>query len=124
MTFVEDEIASQPACWAAAVEQAASSLLPSDGERVAVVGCGTSWFVAQAYAALREAAGRGETDAFAASETPADRGYARIVAITRSGTTTEVLGLLDRVRGRVPTLAITADDGHGGAVTKTVALTV
>ena len=29
--------------------------LPRPGERVAVVGCGTSWFMAQAYAALREA---------------------------------------------------------------------
>ena len=110
MTFVEDEIASQPACWEQAVTHSASPMLPRSGERVAVVGCGTSWFVAQSYATLREAAGRGETDAFAASETPAGRGYDRIVAITRSGTTTEVLDLLDRMRGRVPTLAITADD--------------
>jgi fructoselysine-6-P-deglycase FrlB-like protein len=109
MTFVEDEIASQPDCWAAALELAASPLLPAAGERVAVVGCGTSWFVAQCYATLREAAGLGETDAFAASEAPADRSYDRLVAISRSGTTTEVLELLDRVNG--PSLAITADPG-------------
>jgi fructoselysine-6-P-deglycase FrlB-like protein len=109
MTFVEDEIASQPDCWAAALELAASPLLPAAGERVAVVGCGTSWFVAQCYATLREAAGLGETDAFAASEAPADRPYDRLVAISRSGTTTEVLELLDRVNG--PSLAITADPG-------------
>jgi fructoselysine-6-P-deglycase FrlB-like protein len=65
--------------------------------------------VAQAYAALREAAGLGETDAFAASEMPADRPYDRLVAITRSGTTTEVLELLRRVS--TPTLAITAAGG-------------
>jgi fructoselysine-6-P-deglycase FrlB-like protein len=111
MTHVEDEIASQPDCWLAAVEQAdpATPLLPRTGERVAVVGCGTSWFVAQAYAALREAAGLGETDAFAASEALVERGYDRVLAITRSGTTTEVLDLLARVRGRIPTAAITAD---------------
>jgi fructoselysine-6-P-deglycase FrlB-like protein len=111
MTHVEDEIASQPDCWLLAVERAqpATPLLPRAGERVAVVGCGTSWFVAQAYAALREAAGLGETDAFAASEAPVERAYDRVLAITRSGTTTEVLDLLERVRGRIPTAAITAD---------------
>ena len=42
----------------------ADELGRNDGASVAVVGCGTSWFVAQAYAVLREAAGHGETDAF------------------------------------------------------------
>lgn len=79
------------------------------GERVAVVGCGTSYFMAQAYAALREGTGGGETDAFAASEFPHGRAYDRILALTRSGTTTEVLDLLERTRGRTRTTAITAD---------------
>ncbi|MFC9977005.1 SIS domain-containing protein [Spirillospora sp. NPDC127200] len=105
------EIASQPACWAraAAPEAAVAAALPRPGERVAVVGCGTSWFIAQSYAALREAAGQGETDAFAASEAPLERGYDRLLALSRSGTTTEVLAALDRVRGRMATSAITAD---------------
>jgi fructoselysine-6-P-deglycase FrlB-like protein len=109
--FVHTEIMSQPGCWRRAVEVAARSqeLLPRDGERVAVAGCGTSWFMAQAYAWLREATGRGETDAFAASEMPRGRRYDRLLAITRSGTTTEVLELLHQVRGRQPTLAVTAD---------------
>jgi fructoselysine-6-P-deglycase FrlB-like protein len=109
--FVQTEIMSQPGCWRRAVEVAARSreLLPRDGERVAIVGCGTSWFMAQAYASLREATGRGETDAFAASEMPRGRHYDRLLAITRSGTTTEVLELLHQVRGRQPTLAVTAD---------------
>jgi fructoselysine-6-P-deglycase FrlB-like protein len=77
---------------------------------VAVVGCGTSWFMAESYARLREAAGAGETDAFAASEMPAGRRYDRVVALSRSGTTTEVLDLLQRLRGAgTPTTAITAD---------------
>ncbi|MFC7533959.1 SIS domain-containing protein [Actinoplanes sp. GCM10030250] len=83
--------------------------LPRAGERVAVVGCGTSWFIAQAYAALRETSGQGLTDAFPASEFPAGRHYDRVLALTRSGTTTEVLELLARLRGRVHTVAVTAD---------------
>ncbi|WP_243726217.1 SIS domain-containing protein [Actinomadura rubrisoli] len=107
----ETEIASQPDRWRRAAASAAgfAPVLPRPGERVAVVGCGTSWFVGQAYAALREAAGQGETDAFAASELPAGRAYDRLLALTRSGTTTEVLDVLHRVRGTVPTVAITAD---------------
>ena len=109
--FVHAELRSQPDCWRRAVEVAAQSqgLLPQNGERVAVVGCGTSWFMAQAYASLRESAGQGETDAFAASELPRRRRYDRLLAITRSGTTTEVLTLLHQVRGRQPILAVTGD---------------
>ncbi|MFC1414284.1 SIS domain-containing protein [Streptacidiphilus sp. N1-12] len=105
------EIASQPVCWRQAAETlpAHTAALPRRGERVAVVGCGTSWFMAQSYAALRENSGHGETDAFAASEFPRGRRYDRILAITRSGTTTEVLDLLGRVQGTVPTGAISAD---------------
>jgi fructoselysine-6-P-deglycase FrlB-like protein len=111
MTHVEDELNSQPECWARAAAEASglAALLPAPGERVAVVGCGTSYFMAQAYAALREGSGRGETDAFAASEFPHGRRYDRVVALTRSGTTTEVLDLLGQLRGRGRTVAITAD---------------
>ncbi|MEE1845245.1 sugar isomerase [Streptomyces sp. NPDC007076] len=111
MSFVEIETASQPECWRRAAELARtqSAALPAAGERIAVVGCGTSFYMAQAYAALREGSGQGESDAFAASEFPAGRGYDRVVALTRSGTTTEVLELLERLRGTTRTVAITAD---------------
>jgi CRISPR-associated protein Cas5a/b/c len=106
--FVANEIASQPSCWERAIElSAVASELPSPGERVAVIGCGTSLYIAQAYAALRESAGLGETDAFAASEFPYRREYDRVVAICRSGTTTEVLKLLRATS--LPTLAVTGD---------------
>ncbi|MFF9768981.1 SIS domain-containing protein [Streptomyces sp. NPDC053086] len=113
MTHVENELNSQPECWIRAAEEAGRhrSALPEPGERVAVVGCGTSYFMAQAVAALREGAGQGETDAFAASEFPHGRSYDRVVALTRSGTTTEVLELLDTLAGRTRTTAITADPG-------------
>ncbi|MCX4431773.1 MULTISPECIES: SIS domain-containing protein [Streptomyces] len=111
MTHVEHELNSQPECWIRAAEQAKAhdGALPEGGERVAIVGCGTSFFMAQAAAALREGSGQGETDAFAASEFPESRSYDRVVALTRSGTTTEVLELLGRLRGRTRTTAITAD---------------
>ncbi|MER6298031.1 sugar isomerase [Kitasatospora sp. NPDC001539] len=107
MSHVEQEIASQPECWRRALELEPAGL-PERGERVAVVGCGTSLYVAQAYAALREAAGLGETDAFAASEFPATRDYDRLIAISRSGTTTEVLAALRRAR-HLPSTALTGD---------------
>lgn len=111
MTHVEDELNSQPECWTRAAAEATGlgGVLPEPGERVAVVGCGTSYFMAQAFAALREGSGRGETDAFAASEFPHGRAYDRVLALTRSGTTTEVLDLLGESKGRTRTTAITAD---------------
>ncbi|MGW3117586.1 SIS domain-containing protein [Streptomyces sp. NPDC001107] len=111
MTHVEDELTSQPECWirAASETDRHRGALPAPGERVAIVGCGTSYFMAQAAAALREGAGQGETDAFAASEFPHGRSYDRVMALTRSGTTTEVLDLLGQLRGRTRTTAITAD---------------
>ncbi|MFI2642364.1 SIS domain-containing protein [Streptomyces sp. NPDC018610] len=113
MSHVEDELTSQPECWTRVADEAAGHGrgLPAPGERVAIVGCGTSYFMAQAAAALREGAGQGETDAFAASEFPDGRAYDRVLALTRSGTTTEVLDLLGRLKGRTRTTAVTADPG-------------
>jgi fructoselysine-6-P-deglycase FrlB-like protein len=111
MTHVENELSSQPECWSRAAELAGehASALPGAGERVAIVGCGTSYFMAQAIASLRETAGQGETDAFPASEFPLGRPYDRVLALTRSGTTTEVLHLLATLRGQTRTTAVTAD---------------
>src|SRR5947209_15075712 len=101
MSYLVDEIASQPECWSKAIAMAASAqaALPEPGERVAAIGCGSSLNVARCYAALREAAGQGQTDAFPASEVPATRRYDRVVCISRTGTTTEVL---DALRGLPP----------------------
>jgi fructoselysine-6-P-deglycase FrlB-like protein len=104
------EIESQPAAWrrAAALAGEVTSQLPSSGERVAVIGCGTSWYIAQAVAVARESAGAGESDAFAASEMPSGRTYDSVLAISRSGTTTEVVRALMALPADVPSLALSA----------------
>jgi fructoselysine-6-P-deglycase FrlB-like protein len=96
------EIATQPDDWASVMGRVpeAAGLLPEPGEDVAVVGCGTSFYMAQAYAALREVAGQGRTEAHSASEFPLGRTYDRVVAISRSGTTTEVIELVEVLRER------------------------
>lgn len=105
--YVDDEIASQPDCWDRALTLTPTVIdqFPRAGERVAFVGCGTSWFVAQVLAHWRESQGFGESDAFTASEF-LDRPYDTVVALTRSGTTSEVVDLLTRLRGRIPTVAV------------------
>ena len=109
MLTIEREIDSQPEVWRRAAELAIAEreAMPPAGERIALVGCGTSFFASQAIAVLRESRGLGESDAFAASEFPLTREYDRVVAISRSGTTTEVVRVLAALEGR-PTLAISA----------------
>jgi fructoselysine-6-P-deglycase FrlB-like protein len=108
-SYIAAEIARQPEAWRAAIDElpAHRAALPPAGARVAVVGCGTSLYMSRAYAALREAAGHGETDAFAASEYRYGRNYDRVVALTRSGTTTEVLEVLERLGDAADTTVIT-----------------
>jgi fructoselysine-6-P-deglycase FrlB-like protein len=110
---VSIEIADQPSAWARAAELGLSErvrhALPERGQRVAIIGCGTSYFMAQSFAILRERAGHGETDVFPASEFPARRSYDVLVSLTRSGTTTEVLRLLELLPKGTHTVAITAD---------------
>jgi glutamine---fructose-6-phosphate transaminase (isomerizing) len=113
-SVTESEIASQPAMWRQAlgsVDQA-RALLGAPGDRVLAIGCGTSAFVAMAYAVLRERAGLGETDAAYGSEVPAGRHYDRVVAITRSGTTTEILDALALVTAGQTRVAVTAVTGQ------------
>jgi len=111
VNYLTEEIADQPECWSKAIEMAgpAAAALPGPGERVAAIGCGSSLNVARCYALLREAAGQGETDAFPASEVPATRRYDRLVYVSRTGTTTEVLDALRRAPRDVPATAVTAE---------------
>ncbi|TXN29352.1 SIS domain-containing protein [Lacisediminihabitans profunda] len=108
MSITSAEIASQPTVWAQALLEQDRSAFGLAGERVLFLGCGTSAFVAESLAVLRERAGLGETDAAYASEWTPGRRYDRVVAITRSGSTSEVLAALALVDAGTPTAAITA----------------
>ncbi|HTU28521.1 MAG TPA: SIS domain-containing protein [Solirubrobacteraceae bacterium] len=110
MSVTESEITSQPEMWerTAALLPAVAERLPAPGRRLAIIGCGTSYFIAQAIATLRESKGQGETDAFVASEMPLTRDYDEVLAISRSGTTTEVVRALDALPAAMPSLVICA----------------
>ncbi len=109
--YVEEELASQPQCWQRAADSVSryADVLPAPGDRVAVVGCGTSLHIATAYAAAREASGAGVTDAFPASEAWLSRDYDVVLAVSRSGTTTEVIETLSRAPRRARRVVITTD---------------
>lgn len=103
------EMATQPENWLAAADLAReyAALLPQPGERVAFIGCGTSLYVSRVVAAIRETAGLGETDAWPAGDPVLSRPYDRVIAISRSGTTTEVLAALDGLREQAPDTRVT-----------------
>lgn len=110
----ESEIASQPKLWrdAAALARHGNSGLPKDGENVLVLGCGTSYYVGAAYASIRETAGLGNTDAAIASDhLPNTRSYDRIIAISRSGTSSDLVEALERIGNKVPITAILGELG-------------
>jgi fructoselysine-6-P-deglycase FrlB-like protein len=108
------EINSQPDIWRTALSEHASratALLTMRGERVLVIGCGTSAFIAESFAALRESAGFGETDAAYASEPRPWRPYDAVIAISRSGTTSEVIAAIDALPNGVRVVAVTGVAG-------------
>jgi fructoselysine-6-P-deglycase FrlB-like protein len=104
------EIESQPQVWrqAAVIVDEAAPRLPRAAARMAIFGCGTSFYIAQAVAALRESLQQGETDAFVASEMPTTRTYEAFLAISRSGTTTEVVRALRALPATSRSVAISA----------------
>lgn len=106
------EIETQPECWERAVTLVKHIKgLPRPGKRVLVLGCGTSYHIGHAYAMLREGAGLGRTDAVIASEVvqPLRRRYDHAIAISRSGTSVELLTAVDGVAGQVPVTALLGD---------------
>jgi fructoselysine-6-P-deglycase FrlB-like protein len=104
------EIDSQPALWREAAGRLGevAAKLPAPGQRIAIIGCGTSYYVAQAIAVARESLGLGESDAFVASEMPGARSYELVIAVSRSGTTTEVVRALSSLPSGRRSLAISA----------------
>ena len=110
MSLTSAEILSQPDIWREALNhhaEPASALLTLPGARVLILGCGTSAFVAESFAALRESRGLGVTDAAYASEPWPWRDYDVVIALSRSGTTTEVIEALDRVPAGTRVIVVT-----------------
>lgn len=109
VTITTVEIESQPAVWRRALQltDTATGLLRRPDERMLVVGCGTSAFMADSFAILRETAGFGPTDAAYASEPARPRHYDAVLGLTRSGTTTEVADALRAVPPGVRKIVVT-----------------
>lgn len=109
MNITSLEIESQPQIWRRSLDllDDATRMLTRAGERMLVIGCGTSAFVAESFALRREAAGFGETDAAYASEPRPWRPYDAVLGISRSGTTTEVIDALHEVPEGVRKIVVT-----------------
>src|SRR5262245_41557134 len=108
-SLLAGEIADQPEAWRRAAALSATYAPFQPGARTALVGCGSSWHAAGAIAALREKAGDGESDAYAASEARLERDYARVIAISRSGRTSELLSAIEAIPAGVEKLALVGD---------------
>jgi fructoselysine-6-P-deglycase FrlB-like protein len=113
VTHFSTELASQPSVWrqAQTLTDSLKLKLPADGERVGILGCGTSLYVAQAVAIYRERQGRGETDAFPGSEVPPGRPWDKVIAISRSGTTTEIIDAVGALPQGTDVFGITGEQG-------------
>jgi fructoselysine-6-P-deglycase FrlB-like protein len=113
VTHFSTELASQPSVWrqAQTLTDSLKLKLPADGERVGILGCGTSLYVAQAVAIYRELQGKGETDAFPGSEVPGGRPWGKVIAISRSGTTTEIIDAVGALPHGTDVFGITGEQG-------------
>jgi fructoselysine-6-P-deglycase FrlB-like protein len=107
------EVESQPEVWARVLAESGtlSARLPAAGEPVLFVGCGTSYYIGESYARLRNTAGLGRTRAAIASEIPYFDESETVVVLSRSGTTTDVLRVVERVRGTQRVIGIVGEPG-------------
>ncbi|MDQ0727062.1 SIS domain-containing protein [Microbacterium sp. W4I20] len=105
------ELMSQPEIWQQALDltEKHSALLPAAGEKVLVIGCGTSYYMGDAYAYLRNDAGLGRTRAAIPSELDWIDDDEHIVVISRSGTTADVVELVERYGSTHRVTAILGD---------------
>ena len=107
------EVESQPAVWATALALPSTErdCLPRTGESTLAIGCGTSFYILDAYARRRQELGEGLTRAAVASELDDPATYDRVLYLSRSGTTTDVLRTIERLDGTLSSVAIC---GAGG----------
>lgn len=111
MCITSLDIQEQPRLWRRALDEIgpARESIVASGERVLAIGCGASAHVAGSYAQVRERAGHGPTDAGIASEPRAWRDWDRVVAISRSGSTREVIHALKHVPDSAHKVLVTAN---------------
>ncbi len=101
-----DEIKSQTQAWAQAIQLVPRASLPSaaDYEQVIFTGCGSTYYLSLAAAALyqeltgRAARGVPGSELWLNSRTIATTGRTLLVAVSRSGTTTETLQAVSNFR--------------------------
>lgn len=105
------ELMSQPEMWREALSLPAEvlALLPQPGEKTLVIGCGTSYYVGDAYAYLRNDANIGRTRAAIPTELTWVDDDEHIVVISRSGTTADVIDIVERYQGTHRITAIIGD---------------
>lgn len=105
------ELATQPQMWAQAIDLPAETmaLLPQAGEKVLVIGCGTSYYIGDSYAYLRNDANIGRTRAAIPTELNWVDDDEHIVVISRSGTTSDVIEIVEQYKDTHTITAILGD---------------
>lgn len=105
------ELMTQPEMWQQALDLPPETLalLPAEGEKVLVIGCGTSYYIGDSYAYLRNDAGLGRTRAGIPSELNWVDDDEHIIVISRSGTTADVVEIVERYRDTHRITAILGD---------------
>jgi len=107
------EIESQPAVWtqALALPDEAIAALPGTGESVIAIGCGTSYYVLDAFARRRQQLSGSLTRAAIASEFDDLGDYDRVLYLSRSGTTSDLLRVQAQLNDRIPSVALCGTPG-------------
>lgn len=110
-SITRSELTSQPEIWTRALALSADelALLPHADEKVLVIGCGTSYYIGDSYAFLRNDAGLGRTRAAVPSELNWVDDDEHIVVISRSGTTADVVEIVERYQHTHRITAILGD---------------
>jgi fructoselysine-6-P-deglycase FrlB-like protein len=107
------EIESQPEVWARALTDPSLpiDLLPTGDGPALVIGCGTSYYIGEAWAHLRTAAGLGRTRASVPSQLSWIDPEETIVLLSRSGTTADVEQVGRRLRDHHRVVGIVGTPG-------------
>lgn len=106
------EIFSQPDTWQQAIDQAAAGVpLPGNGEKVLFLGCGTSFYIGESYARLRNELGLGRTRAAIPSELSYVDDDEVIIVLSRSGTTGDVIAIAHELKATHRVIGLIATPG-------------